>query len=70
LGVSCTPTKGRQQDKQDEDAKRDDDIFEDAVRPEALAAIQFAFVFCVDLLLDFFVHYASLSGRPAFVPGL
>jgi hypothetical protein len=42
--------KGRQENQQDEDPQRDDDILEDAVRPEELPLVDFTLILFFDLL--------------------
>ena len=56
FGFICNTDKGRQHDEQNKDAQRDDQVLENAVRPEALPAIEFTLVSFVDFLFVFVVH--------------
>jgi len=60
LGFACHADEGGQQDEQEEDAQRNNGVFEDAVGPEEFALVQLAFVALFDLFFGFVVHVDSI----------
>src|SRR5574338_850099 len=56
LGLVGHTDKGCQNDQEDKNTQRDDYVLEDAVWPEALAAIELTLVPFVDFLFGFVVH--------------
>src|SRR6185369_6369792 len=57
----CDTNKCSQQDQNDKNCQRDDQVFEDTIRPEEFAPMQFLLITFVDFLFRFAVHTASIA---------